>query len=369
VALARLGDGAIRTRHLAARFRIAVGLAALSFFHVPAQATNPSYWNLWVLDVGMICFAQNSIYRNTPLGNMVLNSSGFTGWEAFDRRPSAACLRSRQWVSDSLCADVTDLGAKMFEGDLSALRLKHDTELQGLSMADLPQQVVLQFENLLETELEPARRANLLKLLMQEEDKLGQYGHEDLASLDRLITRNEELLDEQRALVVRLSGWGESAKGAEELLETLVETQSLLEDRRKVIQRSLVNQSSTLPTDLDGLRVLVVEDAWQLGESLKALLESMGATVDDPVATVADADRLMSERSPDVALVDLRLREGELAGDLIRRLNERGISVVVTSGYHKVLPDPTVEVVARLDKPFSHEELLDVLRSLLARKA
>jgi len=234
-------------------------------------------------------------------------------------------------------------------------------------MGYLPQQAILQFQNLLETEPEPARRANLVKLLMQEQDKLDQYSHVDLASLDRLITRNEELLDNQRALVVRLSGGGESAKGAEELLETLVETQALLEDRRKVIQRSLVNQSPKLPTDLDGLRILVVEDAWQLGESLKALLGSMGATVDGPVATVADADRLVSERVPDVALVDLRLREGELAGDLILRLNEWGISVVVISGYHKVLPDPTLEVVAFLDKPFSHAQLLDVLRLLVPK--
>jgi len=116
----------------ATRFRIAAALAVLSFFHVSARATNPSYWNLWALDVGMICFAQNSAYRNTPLGNMVLNSYGFSGWEAFDRRPSATCLRSRQWVSDSLCTDVTSLGEKMFEGDLSALGRKHDTELQRL---------------------------------------------------------------------------------------------------------------------------------------------------------------------------------------------------------------------------------------------
>jgi CheY-like chemotaxis protein len=234
-------------------------------------------------------------------------------------------------------------------------------------MGYLPQQAILQFQNLLETELDPAKRANLLKLLMQEQDKLGQYSHEDLASLDRQIARNEEIIDNQHALVVRLSGMGEGANGAEGLLETLVETQSLLEDRCEVIQRSLVNQSPRSPSDLDGLRILVVEDGWQLGESLKALLQSMGATVDGPVATVADADRLVSKRTPDVALVDLRLREGELAGDLIRRLNERGISVVVISGYDKVLSDSTVGVAAFLDKPFSHEQLLDVLRSLVPK--
>src|SRR5262245_44063813 len=105
--------------------RIAVAVVTFSVFHGSAQATDPRYWNLWALHVGMICFIQNPAYRNTPMGNMVLNSYGFQGWEAFDRRPSAACLRSRQWVSDSLCTDVTNLGVKMFEGDLSPLRRKH----------------------------------------------------------------------------------------------------------------------------------------------------------------------------------------------------------------------------------------------------
>jgi len=234
-------------------------------------------------------------------------------------------------------------------------------------MGYLPQQAILQFENLLETELEPARRANLLKLLMQAEDNLGQFSEEQLASLDRQITRNQEIIDNQRALIVRLSGTSGSSKVAEDLLATLVHAQSLCEHQREVVRRDIPSQMSVRATDLDGLRILVVEDGWQLGESLKALLESMGATVDGPVATVADADRLMSERTPDVALVDFRLREGELAGDLILRLNERGISVVVISGYYKVLPDPTVEVAAFLDKPFSHEQLLGVLGSLVPK--
>ena len=107
-------------------------VAILSVIPVSAQATNRSYWNLWALDVGKICFSQNPAYRNTPLGNMVLNSYGFPGWKEFDRRPTAACLRSKQWVSDSLCTDVTNLGQKLFEGDLNHLRRKHETELQGL---------------------------------------------------------------------------------------------------------------------------------------------------------------------------------------------------------------------------------------------
>jgi hypothetical protein len=111
-----------------ARSLIAVMLAISC---LPAQATNRSYWDLWALDVAMICFAQNAAYRDTPLGNLVLNSSGFTGWDEFDRRPSAACLQSRQWVTDRLCTDVTNLDETTFR-DLGPLRRKHEAELQGL---------------------------------------------------------------------------------------------------------------------------------------------------------------------------------------------------------------------------------------------
>jgi hypothetical protein len=37
----------------------------------------------------------------------------------------------------------------------------------------IAQQNILRFERLLETEFDPATRANLLRLLLQEEDKLG----------------------------------------------------------------------------------------------------------------------------------------------------------------------------------------------------
>ena len=47
-----------------------------------------------------------------------------------------------------------------------------------------------------------------------------------------------------------------------------------------------------------------------------------------PVATTADAVRLIAEQAPDVALVDLNLRGGGLAHDLIDRLHGQGIRVV-----------------------------------------
>jgi len=115
------------------------------------------------------------------------------------------------------------------------------------------------------------------------------------------------------------------------------------------------------PSDLDGLRVLIVEDSWHVSTGLRMLLESRGAIVDGPVATTADAMRLVSERTPDVAIVDINLRDGELSYELIDRLLERGIRIVVLTGYADVsLREGKAAVV--LQKPAMDEVLIASLR-------
>jgi CheY-like chemotaxis protein len=73
------------------------------------------------------------------------------------------------------------------------------------------------------------------------------------------------------------------------------------------------------------LEILLVEDSWSVGEAMKDLLELLGADVVGPAATTAEAERLFSEHTPDVALVDFHLRGGELSYSLIARLHERGV--------------------------------------------
>jgi CheY-like chemotaxis protein len=114
-------------------------------------------------------------------------------------------------------------------------------------------------------------------------------------------------------------------------------------------------------SNLNGLRVLVVEDSWQVSAALKRLLESCGADVAGPVATVADAARVVSERTVDVALVDINLRGGELAYDLIDRLHDKGIRIVVVTGYADVSIDER-KVAVLLQKPVSAPLLLQSLR-------
>jgi CheY-like chemotaxis protein len=119
-------------------------------------------------------------------------------------------------------------------------------------------------------------------------------------------------------------------------------------------------------SELNCLCVLVVEDSWDVGTGLKMLLESRGAVVAGPAATTADAVRLVCERTPDVALVDIHLRDGEQSYCLINRLHDLGIRVVVISGYADVSP-AAGKVAAILQKPVREDVLLASIRPVTAR--
>jgi DNA-binding NtrC family response regulator len=118
---------------------------------------------------------------------------------------------------------------------------------------------------------------------------------------------------------------------------------------------------------LKGSRILLVEDAWHVGEALKELLETLGAEVAGPVATVAEAEALLSERTLDVALVDMYLRDGELADGLIGRLNGQDVSVIVISSY-EALPALATEVAGFLKKPFTSAQLLATLQPAITQR-
>ena len=112
--------------------------------------------------------------------------------------------------------------------------------------------------------------------------------------------------------------------------------------------------------DLTGVHILVVEDSVDLGVAVTSLLQACGAEVAGPVATIADADRLIAAHLPDAALIDIHLRAGERADELIARLHRRGVRVVVTSGDTSGL-EKRVEAAATLSKPFSEAELIAAL--------
>jgi CheY-like chemotaxis protein len=121
------------------------------------------------------------------------------------------------------------------------------------------------------------------------------------------------------------------------------------------------------PLEFKGVRILIVEDSWDVGDGLKRLLEVWGADIVGPVATTAQARRLVSEQAPDVALVDINLRNDEKSYGLIDHLQERGIGFVVITGYSDLsLPKCSAAI---LQKPIREELLLASLRSVTRNKA
>ena len=105
----------------------------------------------------------------------------------------------------------------------------------------------------------------------------------------------------------------------------------------------------------------MVDDSWHVGSGLKTLLRSLGADVIGPAATTADAERMASERRPDVAIVDINLRHGERSYGLIDWLYEQGIRVVVMTGYSDAgVPQGKAAVI--LQKPIREAVLLASLR-------
>lgn len=116
---------------------------------------------------------------------------------------------------------------------------------------------------------------------------------------------------------------------------------------------------------LRGMRVLVVEDTWQVAKALKSVLEQMGMDVSGPAATTAAARRLAAEHTPSIAVVDVNLG-GETSCALIEELCDQNIRVIVISGY--AMPPVRVhKTAAILQKPFSASELSAALQSVAAQ--
>jgi DNA-binding response OmpR family regulator len=119
---------------------------------------------------------------------------------------------------------------------------------------------------------------------------------------------------------------------------------------------------------LMGTRILVVEDSWEVSAGLKMLLSSYGAEVIGPAATSDEAKRLMCEHTPDVALVDINLRNGEQSYSLIDEMRVLGVPIILITGYADTSA-ASHRADAILCKPFSDKDLLATLRALKVTEA
>jgi DNA-binding NtrC family response regulator len=115
---------------------------------------------------------------------------------------------------------------------------------------------------------------------------------------------------------------------------------------------------------LKGVRVLIVEDAWQVAKALKSALEQIGMHVVGPTATAAQARGLASAQRPELAIVDVNLKQETSCGQ-IDELHAQGMRIIVISGY-AAPPVSKESVAAFLQKPFSGSELITTMNRVVA---
>ena len=92
---------------------------------------------------------------------------------------------------------------------------------------------------------------------------------------------------------------------------------------------------TTQHESLKGLRVLVVEDDFDVAEAMRAELESGGCHVVGPVSTVEEACDLVKTQALDAAVLDIALSPGTSA-PVARTLLYRGCPFVFVTGFSNV---------------------------------
>jgi CheY-like chemotaxis protein len=117
-----------------------------------------------------------------------------------------------------------------------------------------------------------------------------------------------------------------------------------------------------MPGELQGLRVLVVEDEFLVAMDIELMLQQCGCAVVGPIADLATALRTVQEGGFDLALLDVNVG-GQPVTAVADALAARAVPYVFCTGYQiEKLPglDP---MAPRLIKPFQ----LDDLRAVLLR--
>src|SRR3954452_11198898 len=89
---------------------------------------------------------------------------------------------------------------------------------------------------------------------------------------------------------------------------------------------------STPPGDMNGLRVLVVEDEAAISLLLEDMLLDFGCEVVGPAARLATALQLAKDEPLDVAILDVNVA-GEAIYPVVAELAERNIPFVFSTGY------------------------------------
>ena len=114
-----------------------------------------------------------------------------------------------------------------------------------------------------------------------------------------------------------------------------------------------------------GRRLLIVEDELLIALELRSIVEQLGGTVVGPAGSVEGALQLLSETTPNAALLDVNLR-GDRVTPVAQACRDRSIPFAVVTGYGRLeLEEPLLQVAPRVRKPFDSRAIHKVLAIML----
>ena len=120
-----------------------------------------------------------------------------------------------------------------------------------------------------------------------------------------------------------------------------------------------------MTVELEGVRVLVVEDEYFVAILIEEILESAGCVVMGPIPRLLEALDAVDHEDYDVAVLDVNLA-GERIDPVADALSERNVPFLFVTGYGaSALPGEYAERPL-LHKPFRMAELLGALSRVLS---
>ena len=103
-----------------------------------------------------------------------------------------------------------------------------------------------------------------------------------------------------------------------------------------------------------GMALLVVEDEGVTAFLLEGVLAALGHRILGAVGSADEAMRIVSGRErPDLALVDVQLRQGRSGIDLAGELKRAGVPVLFLTGHPEQVRDRAGIALGWIEKPYS----------------